>query len=251
MQYFIFIAVVLILVVILWNRHTKIQLKLQNQRMEQQKNLQYRYFSERIAQNKALYDLHSQSVAQWEQIAALAKKQDGAALRTVLSALDIQYESVPRMVFCENMIVNAVLAQRMRRMEQDGIRFTHQLRLPEQIGIQDIDLMCLFSNLLDNAIDACEKLPAGAPRWIRLHAALRSGLLLLTCENSAQPSPEHPLASFKPNAEAHGFGIPIIRDICRRCQSEPEIQVSPDRFSVGISLLVPDQPAGEGGKGGI
>ena len=49
MQYFLFFVVVLVLLVILWNRHTKIQLKTQNQRMEQQKNMQYRYFSERIA----------------------------------------------------------------------------------------------------------------------------------------------------------------------------------------------------------
>lgn len=240
MQYFLFFVVVLVLLVILWNRHTKIQLKTQNQRMEQQKNMQYRYFSERIAQNKALYDLHSQSVAQWTEIAALAKKQDDAALRTVLSALDTQYESMPRMVFCDNVIVNAVLAQRLCRMEQDSIRFAHQLRIPEQIGIQDIDLMCLFSNIMDNAIEACEELPENLQRWIRLQAALRSGLLLLTCENSAQPSAGNPLASSKQNADAHGFGIPIIRDICRRYQSEPEIKVSPDRFYVGISLPVAD-----------
>ena len=133
-----------------------------------------------------LYDLHSQSVAQWTEIEALAKKQDDAALRTVLSALDTQYESMPRMVFCDNVIVNAVLAQRLCRMEQDSIRFAHQLRIPEQIGIQDIDLMCLFSNIMDNAIEACEELPENLQRWIRLQATLRSGLLLLTCENSAQ-----------------------------------------------------------------
>ena len=145
MQYFLFFAVVLVLLVILWNRHTKTRLKVQNQRIEQQKNLQYRYFSERIAQNKALYDLHSQSVAQWTEIAALAKKQDDAALRTVLSALDTQYESMPRMVFCDNVIVNAVLKQRLRRMEKDSIQFTYKIRIHEQIGIQDSDLMCLFS----------------------------------------------------------------------------------------------------------
>ena len=193
MQYFLFFVVVLVLLVILWNRHTKIQLKTQNQRMEQQKNMQYRYFSERIAQNKALYDLHSQSVAQWTEIEALAKKQDDAALRTFLSALDTQYESMPRMVFCDNVIVNAVLAQRLCRMEQDSIRFAHQLRIPEQIGIQDIDLMCLFSNIMDNAIEACEELPENLQRWIRLQATLRSGLLLLTCENSAQPSAGNPM----------------------------------------------------------
>ena len=240
MQYFLFFAVVLVLLVILWNRHTKTRLKVQNQRIEQQKNLQYRYFSERIAQNKALYDLHSQSVAQWTEIAALAKKQDDAALRTVLSALDTQYESMPRMVFCDNVIVNAVLTQRLRRMEQDSIHFTYQIRIPEQIGIQDSDLMCLFSNIMDNAIEACEDLPENWQCWIRLHATLRSGLLLLTCENSAQPSAENPLASSKQDTEAHGFGISIIRDICRRYQSEPEIKVSSDRFYVGISLPVAD-----------
>ena len=201
MQYFLFAVVVLVLLVILWNRHTKIQLKTQNQRMEQQKNMQYRYFSERIAQNKVLYDLHNQSVAQWTEIVALAKKQDDAALRTVLSALDTQYESMPRMVFCDNVIVNAVLAQRLCRMEQDSIRFAHQLRIPEQIGIQDVDLMCLFSNIMDNAIEACEELPENLQRWIRLQATLRSGLLLLTCENSAQPSAGNPLASSKQNTE--------------------------------------------------
>lgn len=75
MQYFLFAVVVLVLLVILWNRHTKIQLRTQNQRMEQQKNMQYRYFSERIAQNKVLYDLHNQSVAQWTEIVALAKNR--------------------------------------------------------------------------------------------------------------------------------------------------------------------------------
>lgn len=49
-------------------------------------------------------------------------------------------------------------------------------------GVQDFDLCVLFGNLLDNALEACEKLPEGADRFVRIQARPVKNVFFLKSE---------------------------------------------------------------------
>ncbi|PKM74020.1 MAG: hypothetical protein CVU91_02975 [Firmicutes bacterium HGW-Firmicutes-16] len=62
--------------------------------------------------------------------------------------------------FCENNVVNAVLAAKQQIMEQKEITADFFVVLPADLSVEAVDLCAVFANSLDNSIEACEKLSA-------------------------------------------------------------------------------------------
>lgn len=69
-------------------------------------------------------------------------------------------EELPQLYYTENFLVNAILSGRLGPAGNAGIRIECEVRVPENLPIADADLCMLLSNLLDNAVEACERLPA-------------------------------------------------------------------------------------------
>lgn len=60
--------------------------------------------------------------------------------------------------------------------------------LPRRLPIANVDLVILFGNLMDNAVEACGQV---ASPFIRLEAGLRKDYLVVTETNPA-PADDHP-----------------------------------------------------------
>ncbi|MBU3194861.1 sensor histidine kinase [Clostridium algidicarnis] len=84
--------------------------------------------------------------------------------------------------FCENTVVNAAIAYYANICKQSGINIETKLDIPEQTGIDSVELSMAISNLLENALYACEKLPKGEIRKIQFKAVF-TGQLLLEIKN--------------------------------------------------------------------
>ena len=59
--------------------------------------------------------------------------------------------------FCDNMALNALLNYYDHLTEQEGIRFSVQVRLPHPHPVSDVDLCSMVGNILENAVSACQK----------------------------------------------------------------------------------------------
>ena len=88
---------------------------------------------------------------------------------------------VPRR-FCENTTVNASVAYYADLCEQSAVTLNTKLDIPEKPGADSLELSLAVSNLLENALHACKKVPEGEKRII-LFRALFTGQLLLEMEN--------------------------------------------------------------------
>lgn len=112
--------------------------------------------------------------------------------------------------FCENAVVNAAISYYVNRCEQSGIMIEMTLDLPNETGIDNIELSMTISNLLENALYACEKLPQGVIRNIQFHTVF-TGQLLLEMKNPYVGEVDldengYPL----PKEQGHGIGTKSI-----------------------------------------
>lgn len=57
-----------------------------------------------------------------------------------------------------NRAVDALLYNKRKKAEEEGIAWICDVRMPPICGIDEFDLCVLFGNILDNAIEACEKM---------------------------------------------------------------------------------------------
>ncbi len=136
--------------------------------------------------------------------------------------------------FCENNVVHAVLAAKQQLMEQKEITADYSVALPADLSVEAVDLCAIFSNSLDNAIEACEKLSADQ-RKIMVKARAEKGLFVLQVQN---PIKEKTLegnglfATTKQNTKTHGFGLASIREIAGRYNGSVNLTTDNGQFTL-------------------
>lgn len=87
-------------------------------------------------------------------------------------------------VLCENSAVNVIAKHYLDLADENNIDSTIELSIPEKPGkIQDIDLCIIIGNLLENAIEACNKI-SESDRFIKLNAYMQYTTLVITMDNS-------------------------------------------------------------------
>lgn len=143
-----------------------------------------------------------------------------------------------RLHYCENTVVNAVINAKTDLMEQIKITFTHQVSIPESSCMEKMDLCALFANSMDNAIEACRKLPANS-RKITVEAKAEKGLLVYRISNSL-PEPlkmkdDLPMTS-KKDRTLKGIGLKSIREIVTRYNGHFEIETTDGNFTLFLYL---------------
>lgn len=139
----------------------------------------------------------------------------------------------------QHRLLNAILTDFLQRAQQAGVRTELRVEVPDTLGIEDTDLTRLFSNILDNALEACGRLEQGAETWIRLEILFAQGVLEISCKNTYGGSIRQQgkrLVSSKQEAESHGYGTRIIREIAERLGSRASFSWDEESFQVLVRL---------------
>ena len=160
---------------------------------------------------------------------------DYAGMRSYLRELLASPAMTGNLRVCDNDIVNAVITSKTASLEEGGIKTEIRADIRGELAVSDIDLCALFANALDNAIEACAKLPRER-RFIRLRAASDKGLLMLRLENAAADAPRQEggrIVTSKRDRASHGFGLASIRDIIEKYDGTMEAE-----YADGIFVLV-------------
>ena len=107
-------------------------------------------------------------------------------------------------------ILDAILRSKYANMAKKNIRFEYSFNLPSPLSMTPVDISIIFSNLLDNAIEACEKIEVLQERWIVFSIDKKQKMVFFKIENSISresASKPDPLISDKSDVESHGIGL--------------------------------------------
>ena len=122
--------------------------------------------------------------------------------------------------YCDNPMINAIVSYYASACEQQGIRFETHLSISADdtlTQIRDVDLCAVFGNLLENALEACERMEDGS-RFVTLNSICHLNTLTIVMDNSydgkAERSGELFRSSKRDNADV-GIGLSSIRGIAR------------------------------------
>jgi sensor histidine kinase YesM len=142
-----------------------------------------------------------------------------------------------------NAVTDVIINDKCRRAEKAGIRFGADFRYGGEIPVFDMGI--ILNNLLDNAIEACEKLEPGKG-FIRLSLKRKKQFLILYVENSFDGAvPVSKGSSLPPTTKQsilpgiiteHGIGLENVRDIAERYFGGVNIKVKGDVFHVTVML---------------
>lgn len=124
--------------------------------------------------------------------------------------------------YCKNPEVNAILSEYIGRAESAGCRITQSLALPETLPFGENDVCLVLANAVENAINACMKLPE-EKRYINISAKYEDGhRLLISVENPCDRPPRFdenglPITDKSGrDSEEHGIGLRSVKRIAEK-----------------------------------
>lgn len=143
-----------------------------------------------------------------------------------------------QVVYTSNQVINAVINDKLRICQEKNISFDIQITddIPADSGMDDA---IILSNLLDNAIEAEEKVADENKRKITLRIFCYKGMLNLIVRNYIQKSvlKENPfLYTTKKNKLHHGVGIHSVKEMVKGQEGEVDFAEEESNFVVHILL---------------
>ncbi|MTI65673.1 MAG: GHKL domain-containing protein [Firmicutes bacterium] len=138
-------------------------------------------------------------------------------------------------IFCNNSIVNAVLNNKYDIMIENGIDCDINISIDNLISIDDMDLCSIFSNTIDNAIEASIKIKDVSRRKITIKARLYKGYFSYSITNNKENdilTYRGSIISSKQDKKHHGFGLQNIKDIVDKYNGTVDISYTQNEFSL-------------------
>ncbi len=142
-----------------------------------------------------------------------------------------------------NKAVDALLYQKRRQADQKKIVWECDVQIPKPCGIHEFDFCVLFGNLLDNALEACERMRHAkthgpAECFISIQAKTVKKCFFLIVKNSVDEAEQQNTGiARKKNPQGHGIGLLNVRDVVRQYQGVIHMESEGGIFV--ISVLIP------------
>lgn len=226
------VVVLMLLFGILTQRKLQTDLTLTQYLLHQEQE-QYRISKENIELiNIRCHDLK-------HQISALRENATEESIREIERAVLI-YDSV---VKTGNNVLDVILTEKSLYCQQHQIRFTCIVDGGHLNLIETSDLYSLFGNLVDNAIEALEKLEDVQMRNLSLNVKQVGQYLVIWIENpySGQLRFVDGLPqTTKQDREYHGYGMKSIQMLVNKYKGTLLIDAADQLFRIKIVLPVPD-----------
>lgn len=153
------------------------------------------------------YHNHMQSVKAYLAMDNL----EGA--QAYLDALEQDLDDVNLLFNTGNINADAILNSKISLAIKKGIQVDYKAVVPKRLAISDIDLCVILGNLIDNAVEACEK-AAPENQFIRLYIGVLRQQLYLSVSNATnevvRKFDEEYITTKRGN---HGHGLKRINNI--------------------------------------
>lgn len=138
-------------------------------------------------------------------------------LDSYLNELADDLNTVDTVIKTGNVMADAILNSKLSVAEKLNISLNVKANIPTEIPLSDVELCAVMGNLLDNAVEACAKLPEDE-RFMRIYIGVLKNQLYLSVQNSAGEIKKSGGAylSTKQDSHNHGYGIFRIDRVAKK-----------------------------------
>ena len=139
-----------------------------------------------------------------------------------------------------NMILDIIITEKSEICSKKGIKFICDINFSKVDFIKPIDVSSIFANILDNAIEACDKIQdENINKYIRIKGTISKSYFVLKCENSKVNMiklNENKLLSDKMDKFKHGIGIQSIKSSLEKYEGEILFEDEKNKFTLNIYI---------------
>lgn len=173
-------------------------------------------------------------------IKALAGQGEYASLEDYIARMDESISDFELTLQTGNPVTDVIVNDTRRRSLDLGIRFQVDFHYPEPGAYDAFDMGIILQNLLQNALEACEKVSEGE-RLIVLTGKRKGRFFLIEVKNSFAGEVVFgqdglPVTTKQEDAPMHGIGLANVRREAEKYMGELELKVDQQTFSATVLL---------------
>ncbi|OQA26068.1 MAG: hypothetical protein BWY58_01173 [Chloroflexi bacterium ADurb.Bin344] len=139
-------------------------------------------------------------------------------------------------VYCENSAVNAAVCHYTDLAEQEGIKTEIMLDIPSNLSVDALEFSMVVSNLMENAVQACKRLPEEQVPYLRFTCRY-VGRLLLEMENPCAKNSMLDEYGYPVTPEEnHGIGSKSVIAFAKKYDGELIYKIENSIFQVRLLI---------------
>ena len=162
------------------------------------------------------------------KIFAIKHWLDEGNIEKVRDFIEKESESLSQKIFyikTGSAMVDAIINTKRNIAEEKGIVFSINVAMPKMCIVSDLDLVCILGNLIDNAIEACEKQD-------KKHMEV-----VVKVINSYQGQFTEKTVTTKKEKYLHGIGLKNVKSIVEKYDGTYEMSKEKDEVVTKIMIL--------------
>lgn len=141
--------------------------------------------------------------------------------------------------YCKNELVNLIVISKSEDIISEGIDFSTNLNIPQNINIKNSDLCRIFTNLLDNAKEACMMSEEKDKCFIVLSSQIKDNYIYIISENYYDTVVKNNNGKLISSKENHkGLGFEIIKEIAKSYSGDFVCRYDDNLFTATVSLKI-------------
>jgi signal transduction histidine kinase len=143
-------------------------------------------------------------------------------------------------VSCGNPLIDSIVNSKMALARACGVEVQTALAVPPSLPFEDGDIFRLLANLMDNAIEGTQvsDSPAG-PIELRIRPVAGYYLIVVSNPCNARRVKKSSSGEFittKGDADLHGYGTKVVRQIAEKYQGSARFSVKDGTFTASVML---------------
>lgn len=212
-------------------------------RILQEKLSEYQLLAEKYESTKIMrHDFHKQLDVLKKLIEA-----DNIQAKEYMQQIQFSQRELDYAQYTDNKILNVLFSQKVKECHKRGIEIHIHSTSPTLSFISDIDTVAIFSNMIDNAIEASEQAET-KEIYVDLYT-VNNSFSAVKVENYTDKEPvilDGVLRTQKKNTDIHGMGIKSINNALKKYNSELTWNYDKERkfFKAVVVIHIPNQKNG-------
>ncbi len=136
-------------------------------------------------------------------------------------------------------IVDAVLNVKKNEADKHNIKMDIRASYPAKCNVKKTDICAILGNLIDNAIEACDKIDDESKRNITVKISYTNNIIIIKIENSIADNPfakSKKLETTKTDKKLHGLGLGIVKKALDNYSGDIRQSVDKEIFTSEVIL---------------
>jgi hypothetical protein len=213
---------------------------IENKIMKEKMDMEYKYYSKMKENQESVRKLYHDMKNHMMCINNLNNNNE--SLNEYIKEINSELLKCESSFNTGNMILDIILNEKKDICINKTINFESYIEFKKCEFIKVNDICTIFSNLIDNAIEACEKINDG-DRYITLKSSyINQNFFIMKIENSKYNNIENKngiLLTDKEDKLTHGIGLENVKQTIYKYDGEIDINYDNKKFMVKVLIPLP------------